>query len=411
MEALSRGSIRLRPVSKTRWATLRDQTRRHSLAPSEQNLPITPVESELRTDYGSIGTERFRTLAFAPQKPLLMQAGPMFVRSGMAMPAIKKWFDFVPNHGQAHHQTSQRKTGKTMSAYLNSFASTAILPFELAYPQAHRLHGETIHNFIENLRQEGNHDCPNPANLANPLDLAIFLQSQLPPPSETTSEEQTLQDRPGPRPRQRILHFTAPLALLDAAIKFNSERPNAGVEKLYIAQAPLNDLPKELQDDLPVPKIVKLAGKGDIYNSSIWLGLEPTYTPLHRDPNPNLFIQLCGNKVVRLLSPDTGDQLFRDVQLRLGHMLDVNSRLRGPEMMDGPERDLMFKAVWSRDGLRDRQAQQGMVAEDQGLYRSQMQEARLQPGDALFIPKGWWHSVASEGDSGGLNASVNWWFR
>jgi len=36
-------------------------------------------------------------------------------------------------------------------------------------------------------------------------------------------------------------------------------------------------------------------------------------------------------------------------------------------------------------------------------------QTELDAGDALFIPKGWWHSVKGLGD--GINGSVNWWFR
>ncbi|KAJ4393639.1 hypothetical protein N0V93_002853 [Gnomoniopsis smithogilvyi] len=295
-----------------------------------------------------------------------------------------------------------------MSAYLKSFASTTMLPFELAYPQTHRLYGEVVHQFIESLRQEDGLDSatkrvttdPNFDNRASPATcagLADLLQAQLPPISEMDNPERM--GRPKDYKLQKTLHFTAPLALLDAAVKFNFKRPDTGIRNLYVAQAPLNDLPKELQDDLPVPKIVKKAGKGDIYDSSIWLGLEPTYTPLHRDPNPNLFIQLCGNKIVRLLPPASGERVYREVQSRLGTHLRVNSRLRGTEMMDGPERYLMHNAIWNQ------------VADDQELPRREMQEGMLQPGDSLFIPKGWWHSVKSEDDAGRLNASVNWWFR
>ncbi|KAJ4424415.1 hypothetical protein N0V82_000936 [Gnomoniopsis sp. IMI 355080] len=334
------------------------------------------------------------------------------------MPAIRKWFDFVPNT-TGLVRGDQRKFGKVMSAYLKSFAATAILPFELAYPQSHRLYGEAIHRFVDSLREDDSlqsttdraptnpslDDCTHPATR---MVLADLLQSQLPPISELMNDGQYR--LPKDYPLQRILHFTAPLALLDAAVTYNLKKSDAGVRQLYVAQAPLNDLPKELQDDLPVPRIVKTAGKGDIYDSSVWLGLEPTYTPLHRDPNPNLFIQLCGNKVVRLLPPASGGQIFRDVQLRLNNNF-ANSRLRGPEMMSGPERELMYGAVWYEDGLRGTQAPQGAVEEYQDPSRSKMQEARLQPGDALFIPKGWWHSVKSEDDAGRLNASVNWWFR
>jgi hypothetical protein len=39
-------------------------------------------------------------------------------------------------------------------------------------------------------------------------------------------------------------------------------------------------------------------------------------------------------------------------------------------------------------------------------------ETTLYPGDALFIPQGWYHSVRSVGSPAiGINASANWWFR
>jgi hypothetical protein len=40
-----------------------------------------------------------------------------------------------------------------------------------------------------------------------------------------------------------------------------------------------------------------------------------------------------------------------------------------------------------------------------------IQEAFLCPGDALFIPRGWYHSVRSLGTYvQGINVSANWWF-
>merc|ERR1711939_1149989 len=91
--------------------------------------------------------------------------------------------------------------------------------------------------------------------------------------------------------------------------------PTANV---YLAQASLSDLPKGLREDVPTPELVLNAGKGDVYNSSIWLGLAPTYTPLHRDPNPNLFVQLAGRKTVRLYQPKVGHGIFAQVQERIG---------------------------------------------------------------------------------------------
>ena len=188
----------------------------------------------------------------------------------------------------------------------------------------------------------------------------------------------------------------APMRLLLRAADFNASAEVAQENplKLYIAQSQLTDLPQSLQDDLPAPEIVRRAGKGDMYSSSIWIGTEPTFTPLHRDPNPNLFCQLCSRKVLRLLPPKTGDRVFFEVQVLIRQQ--GNSRIRTSEMMQGPERQALHDAVWG--------------SESESLS-GDVHEVELAPGDALFIPEGWWHSVKSVESSGKLNGSVNWWFR
>lgn len=34
----------------------------------------------------------------------------------------------------------------------------------------------------------------------------------------------------------------------------------------------------------------------------------------------------------------------------------------------------------------------------------------LGPGDALYLPAGWFHEVTSRGEGGGAHLAVNWWF-
>jgi len=189
---------------------------------------------------------------------------------------------------------------------------------------------------------------------------------------------------------ERVVRFEGSIDYLVAAQLFNTERPHARV-RLYIAQCPITDLSPELQADLPTPDMVFHSGRGDIYASSIWLGTEPTYTPWHRDPNPNHFQQLCSEKTVRLMPPGAGEMLFHQAQDR-AHVR-TSARIRGMEMMNGPDRQALHDAVWGPEALGD------------------IHVAHLMPGDVLFIPKGWWHSIKSVFDDGGLNASVNWWFR
>lgn len=130
------------------------------------------------------------------------------------------------------------------------------------------------------------------------------------------------------------------------------------------------------------------AGKGDVYDSSIWLGRAPTYTPLHRDPNPNLFVQLAGTKMVRLFRPSVGDGIFARVQEKIGS--SGSATMRGEEMMMGLEKSALEQEVWAETG--DQDAEDGF-------------EAELNCGDGLFIPKGWWHSVKGVGQ--GMTGSVS----
>lgn len=162
--------------------------------------------------------------------------------------------------------------------------------------------------------------------------------------------------------------------------------------RFYLAQAPISRLPQPLRDDLPIPHIVQHAGAGDVYDANVWMGLAPTSTPLHRDPNPNFFVQLAGTKVVRLVSPDQGDVIFDRVQTQLRQ--SGSKTFRGTEMMVGRERELLEGEVW---GYGDEES----MAEGY--------EVALDAGSGVFIPQGWWHSIRGVGF--GVTASVNWWFR
>lgn len=188
---------------------------------------------------------------------------------------------------------------------------------------------------------------------------------------------------------QRPLSFQrseAPLSFLLAHMS-SVERSSAA---LYLAQCPLEDLPSDLRADVPVPELINRIGRGDMYASSLWMGRAPTNTPLHRDPNPNLFVQLAGRKIVRLMKPDQGKRLYNRSRAGVGH-----AHMRGDEMMVGKEMEQLDQAVWN-GGSEGMEAAGGV-------------EAILESGDALFIPLGWWHAVRGVGD--GAVASVNWWFR
>ena len=186
----------------------------------------------------------------------------------------------------------------------------------------------------------------------------------------------------------------APLALfLEWIRRASTSHPAFDTQegRFYLAQASLNDLPQQLRDDVPVPPLVTAAGRGDIYAVNLWIGLPPTYTPLHRDPNPNLFVQLVGTKTVRLLDPVAGKRIFADVQATLDGQDGLPQNYLGPEMMWGASKARHEAQIWSYPVP---------LVQGEVIY-----EAQLEGGDALFIPKGWWHSIKGTGE--GVTASVS----
>ncbi|CAI7595666.1 unnamed protein product [Penicillium pancosmium] len=187
---------------------------------------------------------------------------------------------------------------------------------------------------------------------------------------------------------QSFRQFHAPLHLFLEWMRVAKTSPQA--TRLYLAQCQLLDLPTILRDDVPTPDIVARAGKGDVYDANVWIGHPPTYTPLHRDPNPNLFVQLAGRKIVRLLAPGDGQAVFANVRRSLGKSSDRGAAaIRGEEMMHGEERALLDEMVWG--------VPVSAGSDGKGF------EAVLDAGDGLFIPKGWWHSIKGVGE--GVTAS------
>lgn len=185
--------------------------------------------------------------------------------------------------------------------------------------------------------------------------------------------------------------FHAPLTLFLDWMRTAETTPQS--TRLYLAQCQLLDLPPILREDFPTPELVACAGKGDVYDTNVWIGHPPTYTPLHRDPNPNLFVQLAGEKVVRLLAPADGQAVFGAVRRQLGKSGSREAAaFRGDEMMQGRERALLDEMVWGTPVSAGSDAGVGF-------------EASLGAGDGLFIPKGWWHSIKGVGE--GVTASVS----
>ena len=324
---------------------------------SQSKAALRAVDT-LRGPLHSIDIDKFRQQAFIPENPILVTATSNRKAESAAygpfecsIPAAVKWFD--RSRPAINHESGLSSQPSTVLSHrhLSPFGAT-ILPYEYIVDRSQTsvVDSGSGSQGIGGVSQKW-------AEILNKLD-------------EGSADG-------------AFHRFNAPLSLFLQACKFKRG------PRLYIAQAQIIDLPKQMQDDLPTLRIVKEAGKGDIYDANLWMGIPPTYTPLHKDPNPNLFVQLAGSKIVRIFRPSVGASMFRKVQQRIGQT--SSSNFRGEEMMEGPERSALDEAAW------------GDSPQMEGF------EAIVAEGDALFIPKGWWHSVKSVGT--GINASVNWWFR
>ncbi|WP_198045741.1 cupin-like domain-containing protein [Novosphingobium aquimarinum] len=93
-------------------------------------------------------------------------------------------------------------------------------------------------------------------------------------------------------------------------------------------------------------------------NGMMWIGPAGTFTPLHHDLTNNLLVQVVGRKRLILVSPDEWPNLYND-----RHVFSMVKDLTAIEEPFEAARDI------------------GALAFD------------MEPGDALFIPIGWWHQV------------------
>lgn len=278
--------------------------------------------------------DTFRTQYYAPEQPALL---PRSIFNDL--PALKNWFQSCTPPAGAPGQSTTRLNIE----YLQKHAGDAFVPLELT---------ET-----------------------SPSD----------PSSDPGSHEH------GGTDVLSFRQFHAPLTMFLEWMRMADLSPQSS--RLYLAQCQLLDLPPVLRHDFPIPDIVAQAGKGDVYDTNVWIGHPPTYTPLHRDPNPNLFVQLAGRKVVRLLAPTEGQAVFSAVRQRLGKSGGKDAAaFRGEEMMQGQERALLDEMVWD-------------TPVSAGSNSGVEYEAHLEAGDGLFIPKGWWHSIKGVGE--GVTASVS----
>ncbi|KAK6503732.1 hypothetical protein TWF481_008736 [Arthrobotrys musiformis] len=171
----------------------------------------------------------------------------------------------------------------------------------------------------------------------------------------------------------------------------------------YLAQHNLLTQIPSLRDDICIPEYINYTTplsqdnededeEEDVPTTiNAWFGPANTITPLHTDNYHNIFCQVVGRKYVRLYPPEAREAMFpmgkdeRGVDMGNTSSIPV-SWVEGQEFIDtGEEGD---SGRWER------------------FKNEKYVEFLVQPGEAVFFPKGWWHYVRSVEAS----FSVNFWW-
>jgi lysine-specific demethylase 8 len=165
--------------------------------------------------------------------------------------------------------------------------------------------------------------------------------------------------------RRGLLQGPERLAAFVAALR-------AGTCDRYV-MAPLDELPATLRADAPPPTY--LDGTA-VQSAKLWIGSAGTVSGLHFDLADNLHAQVSGRKRFTLVAPEQSACVY------------PNSFFDG--VPNGCRVDVERPDYARHPRLRD----------------AALLVAELEPGDVIYIPRGWWHHVRTLE----LGIAVNFWW-
>ncbi|PWN30093.1 Clavaminate synthase-like protein [Jaminaea rosea] len=159
----------------------------------------------------------------------------------------------------------------------------------------------------------------------------------------------------------------------------------------YVAQQDLLALSPTLAKQCPSLPHTTVGPRGDQeqWRTNTWVGPRGTFTPIHRDPYENIFVQVVGKKRFHVFPPAAQPYLY----------LEKGGRQQNTSTV--PTENYLLR------GVDEGQRQKDFPLLNEAAKQAEAANVTLEPGDALFLPRGWFHCVASLTTS----ASVNFWFR
>lgn len=206
----------------------------------------------------------------------------------------------------------------------------------------------------------------------------------------------------------------------------------------YLAQHDLFGQIEALRRDFAVPDFCYCDVSDDKTNKSdemeqseaevhqnVWFGGR-TLSPLHHDPYHNILCQVHGTKYIRLYSPEYTTKLFPRSKTERAPHVDGHSEIDGAITSRGisldaiqatdqkptTQEDTDQTIDMSNNSLIDIFAMELSPDEDwdekwPGISEVPYYECILREGEALYIPKGWWHYVRGLSSSG---ISISFWW-
>eukprot|EP00966_Prymnesium_polylepis_P207241 4800078-Prymnesium_polylepis.1 len=172
----------------------------------------------------------------------------------------------------------------------------------------------------------------------------------------------------------------------------------SGEFAVYLAQINMLKLPKLLSQvclpaALPPSKLTM---------ANVWVGGDLMRNGLHFDQYDNLLHQIAGSKRALIFPPDESGKLYYSASNIRRHQINLTQ----PDAFDG-------RTVYEK--VRHNVAKLNIFAEDVDATHERVKGAtpmvcELQPGDALFLPRGWHHAVISHAAEGRRNIAVNTWY-
>ena len=162
---------------------------------------------------------------------------------------------------------------------------------------------------------------------------------------------------------QKLMSFT----------EFLDRMEDTNGECVYLAQHDLFDQIPRLLGDVVIPDFC-ISSR---VQRRIWIGPAETRTPIHQDPYENVFCQIVGYKYMRLYPPRAAPYLQLDTDGMAPNTSTLDIDIHNINDCTYPE-----------------------------ILDSMYSECILGPGDAIYIPRGWYHFVKSLTTS----FSVSFWW-